>query len=89
MKYGFSLEELKKDVACYSLQHYLENNREVYQLPPEALDLIKHLLADKKTTSKVLEDCIGRIKEFVARREKQNEHYAEHMEQMREEGRII
>ncbi len=82
-------EEDQGDVVRRGLQHYIDNNQEVYKLPAAALELAREMLANKETTLEALQDCDKRIKNYIERHEKQNEQYAAHMKAMRDEGKVI
>ena len=82
-------EETPEDVVRRGLQHYIDNNQEVYKLPAAALELARKMLGNKEATLEALQDCDKRIKDYIERHEKQNEQYAAHMKAMREEGRVV
>jgi len=81
--------EKPEDVARRGLQQYLDNNAEVYQLPAEATETVAALLTVKNATLEALQDCEKRVKNYIERKERQNEQYAAHMKNMRDAGRVI
>lgn len=81
--------EKPEDVARRGLQHYIENNREVYKLPTEAMDVIQDVIANKDATLEALKDCDLRVRSYIERHEKQTPSYAAHMKDMREAGRVL
>ena len=81
--------ETPEDVARRGLQHYLDNNAEVYFLPEEPLSIVSSILATPNATLQALQDVEKRIKDYIARKEQGNEKYAAHIKAMREAGKVI
>lgn len=82
-------QEDPRDIVRRGLQHYLDNNQEVYFLPDEPIEIIKAALSNPQITLQALQDIEKRLKSFITRKEAVNEKYAAHMKTMREAGRVV